>query len=134
MTKLTYSLSNRQRKELLVRGRSLQIAIPIGPDEDPVDFAKASLPEDADWITQAKISEVMCCASNSAGMPKLLGQILTCDYESALSMQRIPLYVAVVVATLTPPKHRGSPVPIQWPGKAFVNGQEIEFVKSEEPE
>jgi hypothetical protein len=123
---ITYSLSNRQRKELLVRGQSLQIAIPIGPDEvDPIEFARASLPEDREWIVASECDELMVCASGVVGMPSLLGQIMDCEYSEVLRRRLLPMCVAVVIATLVPPNRRGGPMPIQWPGKAYIDGEEI---------
>src|ERR1035437_5569199 len=48
MSKTIYYLSNRQKKELLVRGRSLQIALPAPPVEvrDPLDWARSVFPTD----------------------------------------------------------------------------------------
>lgn len=123
---LTYSLSNRQRKELLVRGQSLRIAIPVGPDDvDPVQFARASLPEDHEWVTDAEIDEIMVSRSGATGLNGLIGQILDMEYEAALQIKRIPLFCNVVIATLTPPRLRGKVASIQWPGAAFIEGEQL---------
>jgi hypothetical protein len=122
--RITYTLSNRQRKELLVRDCPLEIAIPVGPDEiDPMEFARASLPEDSEWIVSAELGEV-CVVANRAdsGLASALGQIV--DY-GRVSSGAIPYFVAVVLVSLQSKKPRNNPMQVMWPGRAFFDGVEI---------
>lgn len=122
---LTYTLSNRQRKELLVRGRPLQIAIPLGPDDvDPIGWARASLPEDEEWIESAECAEIIACASGTSGLNGMLGEIQD-DYATALRKRLPPMCISVVIATLVPPSIRNGTMQIQWPGRAWIDGEEI---------
>jgi hypothetical protein len=127
--RVTYSLSNRQRKELLVRGCRLFVAIPLGPDDDidPVKFARDSLPEDREWVTEAEIADLMVCASGAVGgLNGLLGQILDFDFSAALNTGKVPTFVAVVIATLCPPNQRSELPRVQWPGSVCIDGKKIE--------
>jgi hypothetical protein len=122
----TYILSNRLRKELLVRGCPIQVAIPLGIDldVDPLAFAEAALPEESEWITQAEAGDVYVFHSPSTNLTKLLGQI--CEYDWAVQYGHLPISVNVVLATLTPPRPRNAMIGPVWPGKAFIDGKEID--------
>jgi hypothetical protein len=131
--RVTYTLSNRQRKELLVRGQQLLVAIPLGPDDDidPVQFARDSLAEDHEWVTEAEIADVMTCASGAeGGLNNILGQILDFEYDVAINLSKVPSFVAVVIATLTPPNCRGEASTVQWPGSVYIDGVKIDRKKS----
>jgi hypothetical protein len=123
ITSITYQLSNRQRKELLVRNVPLQIAIPLQEEYsiDPLDFARVSLPDDAEWIVAAEIGDVYAVQCGVSGLTGVFGQIV--DYEQALDMRKVPLSIIVVVAQLAC-KPRAKPLPVLWPAKAFIDGVE----------
>jgi hypothetical protein len=117
---ITYTLSNGQRKELLVRGCPLEIVIPLGGDldPDPMEFAIAAIPEDHEWITAAEIGDVYVVRSNSPGLVYWLGQII--DYSPHILAKS----VNVVAVTLTPPRPRNAIKGPMWPGRAYIDGVE----------
>lgn len=122
----TYTLSNRLRKELLVRGCPVQVAIPLGLDldVDPMAFAQEALPEESEWITEAEAGDVYVFHNPSGGLVTLLGQI--CEYDWAVQYGLLPMSVNVVLATLTPPRPRNAIIGPVWPAKAFLDGVEID--------
>lgn len=125
MTTTTYRLSNRQRKELLVRGQQITIAIPANADdEDAVAFAKSSLPEDELCVSDAEWDEIAVLLTTGAtdGLTGVIGEIKT----NQSGVGKLTIYVMVCVVTLTPPSRpRGKIGGIHWPGSAIVDGVEI---------
>lgn len=129
---LTYRLSNRQRKSLLVRrdeGRIL-LALPLGNDQDrhdadrrPREVLARLLPESRDWpqlVRQCDAGEVY------VGMPPL-------SEEGAVGvLGRIgPIGVAhcvvVLLCWLGAPLQQGEGKLPQWPGEILEDGKPIEF-------
>lgn len=115
----SYRLSNRQAKELLVRGQQLVIYLPCPAVPDPGDardFARSSLDveqhlvDDADWVDVA-----VQPGAGGEGLDGLLGQILT-DEQAAT---RWHVTLVVCAATLIPPRCRGSIDRPQWPGSVI---------------
>jgi len=129
---ITYRLSNRQQKELLIRGQTVQIAIPCIVDCDAMRFARDSLPEHASYVTFAEHASVVTWLGVlTGGLANMLGQIKH-DDDDPDRLGTIPAAIEVVVATLSPPNPRGRAPLIQWPSRAFQNGVEIEAKTSRE--
>ena len=114
----TYRLSNRQQKELVIRGQVLTVAIPVPWDEpdDLVSFARESLlelPADVDIVAEDGEVCVSLPPMDAAGgqVTAILGHI-----DGLKDGSQIAARIAVVVATLTPPRSRGRVKSVQWPG------------------
>lgn len=115
----TYRLSNRQQKELVIRGQELKIIIPIPPTApgNLIEIAERSLPElPADVEISCAVDLVAVALpgggpSDSAGAT--LGRIIG---ENKPRQSDIVVQISCVVATLTPPRCRGSVKKRQWPG------------------
>lgn len=121
---VTYRLSNRQQKELLVRGQRLSIAIPVDYEEyaDPLEFARLAMPEHAEHIVSAEHEEILCGRAlvGSSGMTGLMG-VIGGEHDTNL----IYAWISVVVVTLEHGRVRGE-LQMQWPGIAFFpNGAEL---------
>ncbi len=115
----TFRLSNRQRKDLMIRQVSLKIVLPV-PSEDPPNWkrwARQMLPDEAASI--AHVSEPqsipVACSSvaDADGLADYIGRL-----DITPDDQRLQIMVEVVVVTLTPPgskvRHRSSK--LEWPG------------------
>lgn len=112
---ITYRLSGRQAKELLTRGQQLRIAIPEPPglayDSDLLEFARASLPDVATYITEAVCEDLLVEPPSGPGLTGVLGSI---QAEPTGMCWLVP----AVVATLRPVHCRGRTANIQWPASA----------------
>ena len=107
-----------------MRGCPLSIAIPLGPDDvNPMILAHESLPNDEEWITSAEVTELCVVRNGAPGLVGLLGRIS--EYDVSIQQGLLPLFVGVVLVELSPPKPRHNRLPIQWPGKASINGIEV---------
>lgn len=124
---IIYLLSNRQRKDLLVRGTELQIALPVPPHEidDPTDWAKSVIPSDLrDMVFgSAEETEVYVRA-----LKKDLRDDLTSHFGEIYEepdADSLMLTIVAVVITLRPPNCRHKFDKIQWPGKVDYRGEEL---------
>lgn len=117
-----YHLSNRQRKELMVRGAELRIAIPAPMDQDydELAFARAALAvQDIrdDWIVAAEEETLAISPTGSGeGLDELLG-----GFTDDPAIYSVP--TVCVVATLCisdRPRHRDEK--IQWPAAVVCGG------------
>lgn len=118
-----YHLSNRQRKELLVRGTQLRLALPVPPHavDDPRDWAASVLTTDVrDMVTEAEETELTVSAIRRTANDQLvshLGEILDPDCGQYL------LTVVVILVTLRPPNCRHTSLaPPQWPMQVEFRG------------
>lgn len=121
---IKYSLSNRQQKELLIRGQTLRIAIPIhvdGDDHDWLGYARRSMIADhAQYISGAEPDVLWTDLSHGiggTGVSSVLGRIV--DYANDA---RLPVSVEVVICELTPPVTPRGAQPLQWPGRLEIDG------------
>lgn len=125
MPRPQYRLSNRQLKELLVRGQSLRILLPAAADssddDDPVEFARERLPEQLQPLVSGAAWEEVAVAPtpHSPGLTGVLGALIS--YEQ--SLEQWHYLITVCAVTLTPPDCRGSMRGNQWPG-SVVQGPE----------
>ncbi|MBV8780182.1 MAG: hypothetical protein JO353_02185 [Phycisphaerae bacterium] len=120
---VTYHLSSRQRKELLVRGRPIHLALPAPPTtiDDPVDWAKTVLPGDLRTLVRSarKVQlRVQSGSSSAEGLAGLIGEI-------APEGQRFTIGVAAIDVELEPEKPRGAPLQLQWPKEVDFFGRRI---------
>lgn len=119
-----YHLSNRQRKELLVRGVRLRIALPVPPHDvdDPLDWARSVLASDVrDLAVQADECELAVAAIRSPGdtLTSHLGAIVSEDDD------RLIQYVAAIVVTLEPANPRHDAHSVQWPASVDYRGERL---------
>lgn len=116
MSSLT-KLSNAQRKELLVRGRPLRIALPApdAEDYDPRAFALRALPEiEPGWTVRAEERTLPVDPRvRSAGVSQWLGTPLA---EQDCATRWHVLVVCVVVELQAVASPRQPPGLVQWPG------------------
>lgn len=115
-----YRLSNRQQKELLIRGQQIRIAIPVDPESDSSDsgvwYAKQSLPEHAEYVT-GTLTQSITVALPPRDVPGTIGTLGDiCDARHRPESHQIPVAVEVVIVTLTPPSMRGEMPRVMWPG------------------
>lgn len=123
---IKYHLSNGQKKDLILQGRRVTIALPVPPHEidDPIDWARSVLDEDiAECVTAAAEDEVWCLApsvssQSNATLSAHWGQVATHPDG------RLCLRVVVVLVTLTPPRNcRGTRPGISWPSHLTFLGE-----------
>jgi hypothetical protein len=120
----TYRLSNRQRKDLLIRATGLVIAIPqpysLGDEDDPAEFARQSLPDDGGSIESAEWDDVAACPSpGGPGLGGLLGAIA---FPPA-SVSGLHVVIRVALVRLAARGERRSHSTPQWPGVAIDDGR-----------
>lgn len=118
-----FRLSNRQQKELLIRGQRLLIALPATTEEDAdlMHLAAALLPEHASHIVSAELADVTVArtAGHANGLSQWMGEITESPSHRAISYS-----VVSIVVTLEHGRVAGEQ-PLQWPGKCIGDGWEI---------
>ena len=123
---LATALSNRQRKELLVRGREIRIAIPAPPDSqswtpgEALKFARAVLVGlESATVTSARRGEIRVVpgGGDEGGLTSLLGAMRPIDADEWT------IGVTVIDATLSPQSARGTQMPLQWPHSVSWRGE-----------
>jgi hypothetical protein len=80
--KLVYELSNRQKKEIIERGRCLRIALPLpddwAPEGDPLAFARGVIGRlDRLWVRSAQVVElpiVTPLVPSGEGLTRIMGR------------------------------------------------------------
>ena len=114
MTNARYAMSNRQRKELLVRGRPLRLAIPCPPEKitDPAAFVRRSLVDASDGTIHDADIEEISVHPFSPGLGRIVPEGET-DYT---------IQVAVVSFVLRPANVRGPETKLEWPGGVLRHG------------
>lgn len=123
---LTYRLSDRQSKELLVRGAVLEIAIPcLDLDCDPLEYAQERIPAHSALIKSAELADITVyrCRGETESFGSLMGQIAT--EGNTPSNSSIEYVAVVVIATIQYVGKSRSKLALAWPGKAFRDGSEI---------
>ena len=104
--RIVYTLSNRQRKELFVRSRPLDLALPAPPlDElpDPAAWARSVLPPDvAALVRSAEETEVLVAPQPADTAPATLNDLLGEIREAGGTGGRWCVWVAVVAVRLAP--------------------------------
>lgn len=120
-----YRLSNRQRKELLVRGAELRIALPAPPeDADALAWSREVLPRDvAHMIVSADETELLVEPTIQVRRPETLTELLGAIVPETQA-RAWGVCVAAIVVTLRPAdcRHPGRPEP-QWPQDVIVEGR-----------
>ena len=116
MSPITYELSNRQRKSLLVRGTPIRIALPVPPHaiDDPADWARSVLPVDLrQCVVRAEESEITVDPRVGGDhLSGVLGAIV--DYDR--DQPRWLVTVMAVIVEMSPHNPRHKPeTAIQWP-------------------
>jgi len=129
---IKYHLSNRQRKEIFVRGAELTIALPL-PIEDCDDvlaWARSVLGDvDSQDIAEAREDEVVVRATVRAesGLPKLLGKIVRDEERRAPGEWHYAAAVILVTVRHAGREPRRTYTHPQWPGGSLlVDGQKID--------
>lgn len=119
---IVYRLSNGQRKELLVRGRQLRIALPVPPVEPPIPLAWARSVLTADIASLAIEARVgwLWVQMLRPREPKGLGGHLGVIVDDPLGT--LCQCVRVVLVTLRPDHCRHTKHAIQWPGSVVFLG------------
>ena len=125
---IRYQLSNRQAKELLVRRRTIHVALPNPPEENLLAWAKASLDLDPAHVVQAAIVDLLVAIPlvDIPGLTGLLGAILDEERPDLLT-QRVVACDVTLDPTQTP---KGESTELQWPGKALVRDAWIPQMES----
>ena len=121
MSSVKFRLSNNQRKNLLVRGQPLRIALPYPWDrqDDLLGWSRRVLDEDGGLIQSATHDLVWVTHPVGTGLASLMGAI--CHGQPFHDQLTWP--IAAVVCLLQPPHPisvRHAPAKVQWPGFAFA--------------
>jgi hypothetical protein len=137
MPTITYRLSNRQRKELLVRGRPLAIALPLSSTEPvagPLALARSLLPEidgaAGERIIAAEVVLIRVSPGDGragSGLTARLGQISDDPARWCVTHE-------VLVADIVPRRPRGEPLPMQWPAAVHIDGRDLFAPRDAAPE
>jgi hypothetical protein len=123
-----YQLSNEQKKELLIKGRSVQIALPT-PHEEPedlVEWARSVLPRDLQPLVRTAELELVEVRPNLGTrrntLTELLGEIISDipedEDDDRPQPEELTIWMDVCVITLAgnvPRDPDGQPLPPQWP-------------------
>jgi len=123
-----YRLSNRQRKELLIRGRPIAISLPIAEEvRDPIAVARRLLPEldgqAGERISRAEVATIYVAplvgSDCDGGLTAILGRIAdeACGHWIVTH--------EVLIVEISPHKPRGTMTPLQWPGGVLLDGRPI---------
>ena len=83
--KIIFELSNRQKQEVIERGRCLRIALPLpddwDPESDPLAFARGVIGlMDRSWVRSAQVVElpvVTPLVPSGEGLTRIMGEIRT---------------------------------------------------------
>lgn len=124
---MTYLLSNRQRKELMVRGRRLDLAIPspLHKVPDLVEWAKAVLPTDVHQYVRSAERQAIVVTPRIDGTHETLTDVLGAIVVADGSPRRFTAQVIAVVVELSPDNARHSPIDLQWPIDVVIDGRRL---------
>lgn len=118
---MKFLLSNSQRKELLVRGVELTLALPAPPWEvDPLTYARESLPAQfSELVTSAEEIDIVVRVpdrgetTHDSLLKDRIGSIVP---ENKIdNAEGLLISVVVIAVTLTPRGNRHKQKGIQWP-------------------
>ena len=124
---ITYLLSSRQKKELLVRQQEIVLALPVPPVEiaDPIDWARSVLPSELrPLVAAAEEAEVRVRPrpGNVGVPPPNLTDLLGSIEPEGNGPQWTVAHVAVLVSLRPAGRVLGRrPVP-QWPANVVIDG------------
>lgn len=124
---IRYHLSNMQRKELLVRGRSLLIAIPTPlTKQSPLDFARSVFePDIAEMVEKAEEIEIRVAAplrqTSASNLTAILGAIVERETPTPIFSTEM----IVIEVQISPRNCRGEVKKLQWPKSVEFFGMEI---------
>ena len=113
----TYTLSNGHQKELLVRGRTIYIALPspFQQPDDLLNWARDSLPDIAGLVKEAKYCEFWVnplTTPNDAVLTEHIGPIVEPEEFSGFMIG-----VLGVLVRASPPHPRGEFRRPRWPAE-----------------
>lgn len=123
MSDITYHLSNHQRREILVRGTELRIALPAPPKMPggAKEWAKSVLESDiAGLVTVAEETELWVNPNSLVdGLTGLIGEI------TEPSPTAFVICVVAIVVTLTPTNKRRQSTKPRWPVSVEFFGKQL---------
>lgn len=114
-----YRLSNRQQKELVIRGQELKIVVPIGDhDVDLSQYVRQSIPElPSEVDLSCEIVNQPVALPPISDDPSLTSSVLGVVLDGRdLQNQQVAISVRCCLVTITPPRCRGRLNRTQWPG------------------
>lgn len=123
----TYLLSNKQRKELMVRGRRLDLALPLPqhPVADLVEWAQSVLPQDLrQYVRSARRATVMAAPKIGASQDTLTDVLGTIVHEKPPAWWWVTQILAVVVE-LAPEHTRHTAIDLQWPLDVVIDDRRL---------
>ncbi len=126
--KLVFELSNRQRQEIIERGRCLRIALPLpddwDPEGDPLAFARAVIGLlDRSWVRSAQVLElpvVTPLVPSGDGLTRIMGQIA---HQGTDRLTTLVHRVTCVVAEVAASDAGLHDARIQWPAAVVIDGK-----------
>jgi hypothetical protein len=118
----TYYLSSRQKKDLLIRGRPILIALPRPPQLNgpAIDWAKIAIePDIRELVVSAEpnILRVSPVGRREGDLTALIGQLAHGDWWS--------VGVEAILVSISPRRPRGPSLATQWPAYCVHNGVRI---------
>ena len=126
--KLVFELSNRQKQEIIERGRCLRIALPLpdnwDPEGDPLAFARAVIGlVDRSWVRSAQVMElpvITPLVPSGDGLTRIMGQIA---HDGTDRLTRLIHRVICVVAEIASLPAAWHDAQIQWPAAVVIDGE-----------
>jgi hypothetical protein len=120
---MRFRLSTAQRKDLLIRGIPLRIALPA-PADDPPDWfpwAKRALGEEGIYLRNVVVESILVAPPSGGGLTGVIGRIV---HDEDSNAENLTWLIEVVLCDLNPPtKPRHRRKRPQWPQSAEHNGQ-----------
>lgn len=112
---MRFRLSNAQRKDLLIRGVPLAVALPT-PVHDPDDWlewARRAFCEEGIYVTDVRVDTISVAPPSGGGLTGVIGRIV---HDQDANADVLTWGVEVLICDLDPPtKPRESRNWLQWP-------------------
>lgn len=122
--KTIYVLSNRAKKELLIRGAPILLALPAPPVlvDDPLDWAKSVLPADLRADAVEAVEQEVFVQPRRSGEAATLTALLG-DIPGPGAKDKWGYWIAAVVVRLQHGEPRQKiPESPQWPADVLIDG------------
>lgn len=122
-----YLLSNGQRKELMVRGRRLDLALPMPPFNvtDLAEWARSVLPEDVRQYVRGARQRTLYAAPRVGAKHQCLTDVLGVIIHDRPSSDVWVIQVLAVIVELAPQNTRHTPIAAQWPLDVIIDGHRL---------
>lgn len=120
---MIYRLSNGQKKQLLIRGGPLTIAVPAPADIPAswIEWARHSFIDEGKYITGVRIDHIVVTTPAGDGLAGVIGAIV---HAADPDPSRLTWAIEVAILHFDPPNApRHARTQIQWPAMAECDGR-----------